>query len=72
VLQFANAKVSVPTLAFAGLADGAADAGWYDRTERFYTGPYEIVRVAGAGHFLHREAPGEFADKLLAFLGAPE
>jgi len=52
-------KVPVPTLAITGADDGCIDTRLFDHTfvpENFPEG-FEIKRVPGAGHFLHREAP---------------
>ncbi len=60
---------TVPTLAFAGDADGALDtARAFARMPSAFSGGYRLVMLPGAGHFLHREQPREFLDALLAFL----
>ncbi len=63
-----RAKTSVPTLVFAGDAD-ILDLSVYERLDEALSGPHELEVVPGAGHFLHREAPEVFADKLIGFIG---
>lgn len=68
-MQLYRRRVSVPTLAFAGGSDGALDAGLYERTPEAFSGPYEVAIFDRAGHFLHREEPARFVERLLGFLG---
>lgn len=57
--------IAVPTVAFAGLHDGVAEPEDFERAARMFTGGYTVERVPG-GHFLHREHPDVFAERLLA------
>ncbi len=66
--RMATAKTGVPTLTFAGRTDGALPAAEFRGSARAFTGPYELVEVEDAGHFLHLEKPELFHDKLLEFL----
>lgn len=59
-------KISVPTVAFAGLDDTIAPSA-YEPARSWFTHGYEVVTMRG-GHFMHREHPGEFIPKLLAVL----
>ncbi len=59
--------ISVPTLVFAGDAD-ILDPSVYDRLDEVLTGPHELLVVPDAGHFLHRETPEVFAEKLVEFI----
>lgn len=68
-MQLYRRRISVPTLAFAGRSDGALDASLYERTPEAFTGPYEVAIFDRAGHFLHREEPVRFVERLLGFLG---
>ena len=52
-----RAPIAVPTLSFFGEEDGALDQSRIEDTRRFFTAPYEIVRLPGVCHFIHREAP---------------
>lgn len=61
-------KTSVPTLCFAGLEDGVFDEAVFDRTPEAFTGPYELVKMKDAGHFLHLERTADFIRKTLTFL----
>ncbi len=60
-------KIAVPTVAFAGLQDGVAEPADFERAARMFTGGYAVECVPG-GHFLHREHPDAFAERLLAHL----
>ena len=59
-------KISVPTVSFAGEDDILPPAA-YERAASRFTGPYEVVRMPG-GHFMHREHPDLFNEKLLRVL----
>lgn len=63
-------QTSVPTLAFFGDMDGALDQTNLEATRGCFTGDYQIVRVAQAGHFVHREAPSVFLENVLAFMSS--
>lgn len=65
-------KICVPTLTFAGVDDGCMGVDGFAGTPAGFTGPYELVRLSGAGHFMHRERPEAFNAKLLEFLGDPK
>jgi len=60
-------RISVPTVVFAGKDDPMADVTDYERGRRMFDGDYVIEEIPG-GHFLHREQPEAFAEKLLAHL----
>ena len=60
--------IGVPAIALHGADDGvtpAADAG---KQARFFKGRYESRVLAGVGHNLPQEAPGEFANAVLSLL----
>ncbi len=59
---------SVPTLWFAGEADGSIGPEILANTAKACSGPFELVSLPRVGHFIHREAPEEFQSKLLAFI----
>ncbi len=61
-------KIPCPTLAFAGEDDGALDMRAFEASRRAYSGSYEWVSVPNTGHFVHREAPDFFHERLLSFL----
>lgn len=63
-------RVSIPTLAVGGLADGALLPGAYERTSSCFTGHYEMALLEGVGHFPHREAPDEVIPRIVAFMTA--
>jgi len=63
-------KIRVPTLAMTGELDGCMDTRMHDyamRDDDFPAG-FEVVRVKGAGHFLHQEKPEEVNRVLLDWL----
>jgi pimeloyl-ACP methyl ester carboxylesterase len=59
-------KISVPSASFAGDSDIMPPAA-YERARKMFTGPYEVVQMPG-GHFMHREHPAVFNEKLLRVL----
>ncbi len=59
-------KISVPTVAFAGLQDILPPEAFDAAASRF-TASYRVVRMPG-GHFLHREHPERFEKELLETL----
>jgi pimeloyl-ACP methyl ester carboxylesterase len=60
-------RISVPTVVFAGLGDPVAEPADYKHAARMFTGEYIVEEVEG-GHFLHREHPDAFAERLLKHL----
>ena len=56
--------IEVPTVSFAGLDDPILDPAVYRRADRFFTAGYTVEEMRG-GHFMHREHPDQFAEKLL-------
>ena len=64
---FLTRPIAVDTVAFAGLHDPLAEPADYRRASRMFSGKYVVEEVPG-GHFLHREHPGVFAERLLAHL----
>lgn len=73
-LRLLKTKIQVPTLAFTGENDGCMDTRLHDilmKPSAFPAG-LEIVRVSGAGHFLHQERPELINRKLIEHLKASE
>jgi pimeloyl-ACP methyl ester carboxylesterase len=62
-----KARITVPTVVFAGLGDPIAKPADYRGAARMFAGDYIVEEVDG-GHFMHREHPGTFAERLLAHL----
>jgi pimeloyl-ACP methyl ester carboxylesterase len=60
-------RISVPTVVFAGLGDPVAEPADYRHAARMFTGRYIVEEVDG-GHFMHREHPDAFAERLLKYL----
>lgn len=60
-------RIAVPTVVFAGLGDPIATPTDYRAAARMFESDYTVEEVPG-GHFMHREHPDEFADRLLAHL----
>jgi pimeloyl-ACP methyl ester carboxylesterase len=56
--------IATKAVAFAALDDGILTIADYERARRRFSGPYEIVPMAG-GHFLHRQHPEAFLAQLL-------
>jgi len=62
-----KARITVPTVVFAGLGDPVAEPADYRGAARMFENEYVVEEVPG-GHFMHREHPGVFAERLLAHL----
>lgn len=62
-----KARITVPTIAFAGLDDPLAEPSDYRRASRMFENEYVVEEVRG-GHFMHREDPATFAERLLTHL----
>ena len=62
-----KARITVPTVVFAGLDDPVAEPADYRGAARMFAGEYIVEEVDG-GHFMHREHPDAFAERLLAHL----
>jgi pimeloyl-ACP methyl ester carboxylesterase len=60
-------KISVPTVVMAPHNDGVQTRADYERAASRFTGPYRIIDLPG-GHFVHREHPQAFIEKLLEVL----
>lgn len=60
-------KVDLPALLLGGLSDPMAAEGDFAASIRRFTGPVEVDRLPG-GHFLHREHPEPFHERLLPWL----
>lgn len=71
VYDVMSRTTSVPALWFIGEADGSIGPEILANTGQACAGPFERVSLPRVGHFIHREAPAVFHDKLLAFLGNP-
>jgi len=64
----ARPKISAPTIALCGEADGVIPAGDSATHERFFSGPYQRRVLARAGHNLPQEEPNIFAEAVLELL----
>ena len=62
-----KARITVPTVVFAGLDDPVAEPADYRGAARMFAGDYVVEEVPG-GHFMHREHPEVFAERLLTHL----
>src|ERR1700741_2532916 len=60
-------RITVPTVAFAGLGDPIVAPSDYRGAARMFASDYVVEEVPG-GHFMHREHPDVFAERLLAHL----
>ncbi|MFO0723580.1 MAG: alpha/beta hydrolase [Myxococcota bacterium] len=68
--RYYGQKYQVPTLAITGALDGCMDTRLHDdlmHASDFPAG-LEVVRVEGAGHFLHQERPDEINAQLLRWI----
>lgn len=62
---FLRTRIDVPTVVFSGTDDPLVSHADYERARKMFTGDYTIEDVPG-GHFLHREHPEKFTERLLA------
>ena len=62
-----KARITVPTVVFAGLDDPVAEPSDYRGAARMFENEYIVEEVRG-GHFMHREHPEAFAERLLSHL----
>lgn len=60
-------RITVPVVVFAGLDDPLVGPSDYWGAARMFENEYIVEEVPG-GHFMHREHPGLFAERLLAHL----
>ena len=65
-----ESQTSVPALWIAGTADGSVGIEQFSGIEAAFTGPFELIRVEGAGHFVHREARQQVENKIVDFFSA--
>lgn len=63
-----KAPITVPTMAYFGKDDSIAGRSDFEKAARIFRGEYRFEELPG-GHFLHREYPDLFAERLLAHLG---
>lgn len=64
---YLKTKITVPTVAFVGLDDPVADPDDFRYAAKMFASDYVIEQIPG-GHFLHREHPKIFTERLLAHL----
>ena len=62
-----KARIRVPTVVFAGLDDPIVAPSDYRFAARMFESEYTVEEVRG-GHFMHREHPDVFAERLLTHL----
>jgi pimeloyl-ACP methyl ester carboxylesterase len=62
-----KARITLPTVVFAGLDDPMAEPSDYRFAARMFENEYIVEEVPG-GHFMHREHPEAFAERLLTHL----
>lgn len=65
--SFMRQMIEVPTVVFAGLDDNIAKPSDYAGAKRIFAADYVVEEIRG-GHFMHREHPAQFAERLLAHL----
>lgn len=65
-----DAPTPVPTLAVTGALDGCMDTRLFDlvMNEADFPAGLEVIRIEGAGHFVHQEKPDEFNAHLIDWL----
>jgi pimeloyl-ACP methyl ester carboxylesterase len=65
----AQPKITVPTIALQGEADGVHPPASSEHHAAFFTGPYQRRLLPGIGHNPPQEAPQAFADAVLERIG---
>lgn len=65
-----ESQTTVPALWVAGTADGSVDIEQFLGIESAFTGPFELIKVEAAGHFVHREAKQQVENKIIDFFSA--
>lgn len=60
-------RISVPTRVIYGENDGCIGRELFVGQDHLFTGGYERVEMAGCGHFMHREQPERFAERVIEF-----
>ena len=66
-LELTAEPISVPTLTIAGECDGCIGAEHFPLMSPFFSEQFELLIMQGAGHFMHREQPEEFATAVINF-----
>ncbi|UAK25726.1 alpha/beta fold hydrolase [Sphingomonas nostoxanthinifaciens] len=64
----ATKSLSLPTLFTNGDVDGVTAQDSFDKVPAKFTGPFEMIGLAGVGHFPQRENPQAVAELALAFV----
>jgi pimeloyl-ACP methyl ester carboxylesterase len=64
-------SIETPLLALHGADDGCVAAATARGQERWFRHRFAAEIIAGAGHFLHLEAPATVVDRTLAWLAQP-
>jgi pimeloyl-ACP methyl ester carboxylesterase len=62
-----RARITVPAVVFAGLDDPMAEPSDFRGAARMFENEYIVEEMPG-GHFMHREHPDVFAERLLSHL----
>jgi pimeloyl-ACP methyl ester carboxylesterase len=65
--SFMSGTLQVPSLLVGGDSDVLPEEAFTERAASAYSGPFRAEILSG-GHFVHREDPHAFVDRLLAFL----
>lgn len=68
-LRTVFARTRVPTRMVAGAQDGCMRAAGFAHGERAFSGPWDLITLDAAGHFMHREQPAAFAAAVTEWLG---
>ena len=61
-------QTNVPSLWIVGEEDGSVGIDQFQGIEQAFSGDFDLLRVAGAGHFVHREAAELVHNKILSKL----
>jgi len=63
----ATTSLSLPAVYIQGDADGVSPSYAFEQVPEKFTGPFELIKLAGVGHFPQRDAPEQVAEILNRF-----
>lgn len=68
-LRLVFGRTAVPTRCVAGVDDGCMRLASFEHSAPAFTGPFDLLRMPNAGHFMHREQPAAFAAAVIDWFG---
>lgn len=62
-------SIEVPGLVVSGAEDACIGPALFERADEAFAADCRVIRIGGAGHFMHRERPDVVADEVVSFTG---